>query len=101
MLRFENATVAVGGVDLLEGVDWHVPPGAKVGLVGRNGTGHQLRSKGCSRATSGDPKGDDIALKALSPRLDLRQHDRTCAMTLEVPQRLDPHRSLPAGNRDF
>jgi ATP-binding cassette subfamily F protein 3 len=39
MLRFENATVAVGGVDLLEGVDWHVPPGAKVGLVGRNGTG--------------------------------------------------------------
>src|SRR5690606_10283655 len=39
MLRLEDVTLSVGGRELLWGVDLHVHPGDKVGLVGRNGTG--------------------------------------------------------------
>ncbi|RME28723.1 MAG: ABC transporter ATP-binding protein, partial [Deltaproteobacteria bacterium] len=39
MLRLESLTLTVGTVDLLVDVDWHLRPGRRVGLVGRNGVG--------------------------------------------------------------
>ncbi len=39
MLRLEHLTLTVGATDLLVDVDWHLRPGARVGLVGRNGVG--------------------------------------------------------------
>ena len=39
MLRLDAVTLAPGGHDLLVDASWHVRPGEKIGLVGRNGTG--------------------------------------------------------------
>ncbi len=39
MIQVDDATLALGGDILLEGGSWHVRPGERVGLVGRNGTG--------------------------------------------------------------
>jgi len=39
VLRLEALTLTVGAVDLLVDVDWHLRPGRRVGLVGRNGVG--------------------------------------------------------------
>ena len=39
MLQLTEVTVSVAGRELLVGVDWHLRPGERVGLVGRNGTG--------------------------------------------------------------
>ena len=39
MLHIEDLTLAVGGRVLLSAAEWHVHPGDKVALVGRNGTG--------------------------------------------------------------
>jgi ATP-binding cassette subfamily F protein 3 len=39
MLRLSDLTVSAGGRELLSGVNWHLRPGERVGLVGRNGTG--------------------------------------------------------------
>ena len=39
MLRLDAVTLAPGGHDLLVDASWHVHPGDKAGLVGRNGTG--------------------------------------------------------------
>ncbi|MCK6504730.1 ABC-F family ATP-binding cassette domain-containing protein [Myxococcota bacterium] len=39
MLRLDKLGVSVGVQDLLLDADWHLRPGARAGLVGRNGTG--------------------------------------------------------------
>ncbi len=39
MLRIDDLTCRIGGRTLMEGARLSVPPGAKVGLVGRNGAG--------------------------------------------------------------
>ncbi len=39
MIRVENATVSVGGHDVLVGAELHLRPGDHAGLVGRNGAG--------------------------------------------------------------
>ena len=39
MLRIENLVLAPGGAELLSDAQWHIRPGEKLGLVGRNGTG--------------------------------------------------------------
>ena len=39
MLVIDDLTVRVAGRILLEGASARIPPGARVGLVGRNGTG--------------------------------------------------------------
>ena len=39
MLRAEALTLSAGGRELMVGVDLHLRPGERIGLVGRNGTG--------------------------------------------------------------
>jgi ATP-binding cassette subfamily F protein 3 len=39
MIRLEEVTLTVGGRDLMSGVNLHLRPGERLGLVGRNGTG--------------------------------------------------------------
>lgn len=39
MIRLEDVSLAPGGQDLLHDATWHLRPGERVGLVGRNGTG--------------------------------------------------------------
>jgi branched-chain amino acid transport system ATP-binding protein len=39
MLRLDNVSVRIGGVDILRDVSMHVPPNTFVALVGRNGAG--------------------------------------------------------------
>jgi ATP-binding cassette subfamily F protein 3 len=39
VIRLDAVTLAPGGHDLLVDASWHVRPGDRVGLVGRNGTG--------------------------------------------------------------
>ncbi|TVQ89223.1 MAG: ABC transporter ATP-binding protein [Deltaproteobacteria bacterium] len=39
MIRLEDVTLAPGGEPLLLDVSWHLRPGQRAGLVGRNGTG--------------------------------------------------------------
>jgi ATP-binding cassette subfamily F protein 3 len=39
MIRLEDVMLAPGGEELLEGATWHLRPGVRAGLVGRNGTG--------------------------------------------------------------
>ena len=39
MIRFEGVSLAVAGRELVRGVDLHIRPGDRLGLVGRNGCG--------------------------------------------------------------
>ena len=39
MLGFQNITVRLGGATILDGAAAAIPPGARVGLIGRNGAG--------------------------------------------------------------
>ncbi|WP_164115886.1 ribosomal protection-like ABC-F family protein [Sphingorhabdus sp. Alg239-R122] len=39
MLGFQNITVRLGGATILESASASIPPGARVGLIGRNGAG--------------------------------------------------------------
>jgi ATP-binding cassette, subfamily F, member 3 len=39
MIHIDNASLAPGGVDLLDGATWEIRATDKVGLIGRNGTG--------------------------------------------------------------
>ncbi len=39
MIRMEDLSLSVGSQDLLLGGSWHIRPGSKVGLLGRNGVG--------------------------------------------------------------
>ncbi|MGZ3234300.1 MAG: ATP-binding cassette domain-containing protein, partial [Croceibacterium sp.] len=39
MITINNITVRLGGVPILQGATAAIPPGAKVGLIGRNGAG--------------------------------------------------------------
>ena len=39
MLNFSNITVRLGGTVILDGATAALPPGARVGMIGRNGAG--------------------------------------------------------------
>ena len=39
MIRLDQVHIAFTGEDILAGVTWHLKPGERVALVGRNGTG--------------------------------------------------------------
>lgn len=45
MLNFSNIRVRLGGTTILEGATAALPPGAKVGLIGRNGAGKSTLMK--------------------------------------------------------
>lgn len=45
MLNFSNITVRLGGSTILEGATAALPPGARVGLIGRNGAGKSTLMK--------------------------------------------------------
>ncbi|GAB5488469.1 MAG: ABC-F family ATP-binding cassette domain-containing protein [Parasphingorhabdus sp.] len=45
MLNFSNITVRLGGSTILEGAAAALPPGARVGLIGRNGAGKSTLMK--------------------------------------------------------
>lgn len=45
MLSFSNITVRLGGATILEGAAAALPPGARVGLIGRNGAGKSTLMK--------------------------------------------------------
>lgn len=45
MLNFSNINVRLGGTTILEGATAALPPGAKVGLIGRNGAGKSTLMK--------------------------------------------------------
>ena len=57
MLQLTGLTLSAGGRELMVGIDWHLRPGERVGLVGRNGVGKTtlLRTiAGEHEADSGD-----------------------------------------------
>ncbi|QJB68601.1 ABC-F family ATP-binding cassette domain-containing protein [Parasphingorhabdus halotolerans] len=45
MLNFNNVTVRLGGTTILDGAAAALPPGARVGLIGRNGAGKSTLMK--------------------------------------------------------
>ncbi len=45
MLAFQNITVRLGGATILEGAAASIPPGARVGFIGRNGAGKSTLMK--------------------------------------------------------
>src|SRR3984885_4351169 len=63
MLVIEDLTLRIAGRSLLEGASAQVPDGARVGLIGRNGTGKST----LFRAIAGDLPPDPGAIK-LPPR---------------------------------
>ena len=66
MLSLEDATLSIGGHDLLVGASWTVTPTEKVGLVGHNGAG----------------KSTLLRLLAGEVHLDHGRIDRPAGMTL-------------------
>ena len=70
-LRFDGVAVRVGDRTILEGVDFVVPPGEVVGLVGRNGVGKTslLRTAGAAlRPSQGRVCLDEDAVETLTRR---------------------------------
>ena len=70
-LRFDGVAVRVGDRTILEGVDFVVPPGEVVGLVGRNGVGKSslLRTAGAAlRPSQGRVCLDEDAVETLTRR---------------------------------
>src|SRR5260370_17306621 len=63
MLVIDDLTVRIAGLSLIEGASVQVPAGARVGLVGRNGTGKST----LFRVIAGDIAADHGSI-ALPPR---------------------------------
>ncbi len=58
MLAFQNITVRLGGATILEGASASIPPGARVGFIGRNGAGKST----LMRVIAGMLEADDGAV---------------------------------------
>ncbi len=54
ILTLDNIHLAFGHVSLLDGVDWVIEPGSKIGLIGRNGTGKSSLLKLLAGSLSAD-----------------------------------------------
>ncbi|NNC72888.1 MAG: ABC-F family ATP-binding cassette domain-containing protein [Sphingomonadaceae bacterium] len=59
MINFTNLKVRLGGTPILEGASAALPPGAKIGMVGRNGAGKST----LMRAIIGELELDDGAIE--------------------------------------
>ncbi len=59
MINFTNLKVRLGGTVILDGASAALPPGAKIGLIGRNGAGKST----LMRAIIGELEVDDGAIE--------------------------------------
>ena len=60
MLNFSNITVRLGGVTILDGATAALPPGSKVGLIGRNGAGKSTLMKAIAGMLEPDDGNIDL-----------------------------------------
>ncbi|TKD53013.1 ABC-F family ATP-binding cassette domain-containing protein [Sphingomonas baiyangensis] len=60
MIRFDGITVRLGGNTILDGVSAALPPGARVGLVGRNGAGKSTLMRVLTGGLEPDSGGIDL-----------------------------------------
>jgi ATP-binding cassette subfamily F protein 3 len=90
MINFSNIKVRLGGTVILDGATAAIPPGAKVGLIGRNGAGKST----LMRTLTGQLEADDGAI-------DMPKDMRIGYLAQEAPAgRQSPLETVLAANRE-
>lgn len=83
-LEFRNVTVRAGEAAVLDGVDFVVPEGALVAVVGRSGSGKSVLAALAGRLL--DPDEGEVLLDGVAlPRLDRRELRRAVCYGFERP----------------
>jgi ATP-binding cassette subfamily B protein len=83
-VEFRNVTVRASGAAVLDGVDFVVPEGALVAVVGRSGSGKSVLAALAGRLL--DPDEGEVLLDGVAlPRLDRRELRRAVSYGFERP----------------
>ncbi len=83
-VEFRGVTVRAGGAAVLDGVDFVVPEGALVAVVGRSGSGKSVLAALAGRLL--DPDEGEVLLDGVAlPRLDRRELRRAVCYGFERP----------------